>query len=334
MGTGTSAAPGHGDGTPALADTTRHLGLDFGGTNVKWTVVEHDGVGWRVLDRGQVRTRAGGPDAIVPQLAETGRTAMERWAGDEQGPAVSTAGIGIPGLYDPRTGATRFLVNVPGAWDGYPVAGPVSAALGVPVALINDARAFGLAELRLGAGRGASSLVGLTLGTGVGGVIAVDGKVHQGHDGTAGEVGHQTIDPDGPSCNCGNHGCLEAFARADRIAEACGTATAEEAVERARNGDAVALEGLRRVGRYLGIGIGNMIAVISPDRVVIGGGIAAAGDLLLDEARAEIRRRVLTTSVDEVEIVTAELGTWAGAMGAAVHGAEAARAASPEAVSR
>jgi glucokinase len=223
-------------------------------------------------------------------------------------------------------------VNVPGPWDGYPVAGPVGQALGVPVALINDARAFGLAELRLGAARGATSMVGLTLGTGVGGVIAVDGKVHQGHDGTAGEVGHQTIDPDGPSCNCGNHGCLEAFCRADRIAEACGTATAEEAVERARGGDAAALEGLRRVGRYLGIGIGNMIVVISPDRVVIGGGIAPALDLLLPEIRAEIRRRVLTTAVEEVEIVPAELGTWAGAIGAAVHGAEAAQetgAASP-----
>ena len=171
-------------------------------------------------------------------------------------------------------------------------------------------------------------MVGLTLGTGVGGVFAVDGKVHQGHDGTAGEIGHQTIDPDGPPCNCGNHGCLEAFARADRIAEACGTATAEEAVERARDGDAAAVEGLRRVGRYLGIGIANMIVVISPDRVVIGGGIAAAGDLLLDEARAEIRRRVRTTAVDEVEIVTAELGTWAGSIGAAIHGAEAAGTAS------
>jgi glucokinase len=227
-------------------------------------------------------------------------------------------------LYDPRTGATRFLVNIPGSWDGYPVAGPIADALGVPVALINDARAFGLAELRLGAGRGASSMVGLTLGTGVGGVIAIDGKVHQGHDGSAGEIGHQTIDPDGPSCNCGNHGCLEAFARADRIAAACGTATAGDAVERARSGDAAALEGLRGIGRYLGIGIGNMIAVLSPDRVVIGGGIAAAGDLLLDEARAEIRRRVRTTSVDMVEIVTAELGTWAGSIGAAVHGAEQA----------
>jgi len=213
------------------------------------------------------------------------------------------------------------------------VAGPVAAALGVPVALINDARAFGLAELRLGAGRGASSMVGLTLGTGIGGVIAVDGKVHQGHEGTAGEIGHQTIDPDGPSCNCGNHGCLEAFARADRIAEACGTATAAEAVERARAGDQAAIDGLERVGRYLGIGIGNMITVISPDRVVIGGGVSAAGDLLLASARDEIRRRVRTTSITEVELVIAELGTWAGAIGAAVHGAEHA-AAAEQAVSR
>jgi glucokinase len=213
-------------------------------------------------------------------------------------------------------------VNLRGPWDGYPVVAPVSATLGVPVALINDARAFGVAELRLGAARGASSMVGLTLGTGVGGVIAVDGKVHQGHEGTAGEIGHQTIDPDGPDCNCGNHGCLEAFARADRIAEACGTATAEEAVERARAGDAAAIEGLRRVGTYLGIGIANMIVVMAPDRVVIGGGIAAAGDLLLAAAREEIRRRVRTTAIEEVEIVTAELGTWAGAIGAAVHGAE------------
>ena len=318
------------DPAPSITSSgpTRHLGLDLGATNLKWTVVERDGDLWRSLDRGQVPTVvSGGPDAIVAQLGDMGAAAMAAW------PGVETAGVGIPGLYDPKAGVTRFLVNIPGPWDGHPVAGPVSAVLGVPVALINDARAFGLAELRLGAARGASSMVGLTLGTGVGGVIAIDGKVHQGHEGTAGEIGHQTIDPDGPSCNCGNHGCLEAFARADRIAEACGTATAAEAVERAQAGDRRALEGLERVGRYLGIGIANMIVVISPDRVVIGGGVAAAGELLLASARDEIRRRVRTTAISEVELVIAELGTWAGAIGAAVHGAEqaamAAAVASP-----
>jgi glucokinase len=301
---------------------TRHLGLDLGVTNLKWAVLEGtagtDG-SWTTLDCGQVPTRAGdGPDAVVARIAETGRMAVERW------PGVVSAGIGVPGLYDPVSGTARFLVNMPGAWAGRPVAPPVAAALGLPVALINDARAFGLAELRLGAGRGASSLVGLTLGTGVGGVIAIDGRVHLGHDGTGGEVGHQTIDPDGPMCGCGNRGCLEAFTRADRIAAACGTETAEEAVAAARAGDAGALGGLAEIGRYLGIGIANMIAVIAPDTVVIGGGIAAAGELLLEPIRAELRERVRTTSLDAVSLVTAELGTWAGAIGAGVHGAEVA----------
>jgi glucokinase len=200
----------------------------------------------------------------------------------------------------------------------------VAAATGVPAFLINDARAFGLAELRLGAGRGASSMVGLTLGTGIGGVVAIDGRVHQGHDGTAGEIGHQTIEPDGPWCGCGNRGCLEAYARADQIAAACGTATAEDAVRAASDGDERARHGLADVGRYLGIGIANMITVLAPDMVVLGGGVAAAGEILFAPIRAEVARRVKTTAVDEVAIVPAQLGTWAGAIGAAVHGAERA----------
>lgn len=297
----------------------RHLGLDLGGTNIKWVVVDHATGDWRTIDRGQVTTPASdGPEAVVARLAMVGVEAIARW------PGVSTVGIGVPGLYDPATGCTRFLVNVPGDWAGRAVAQPVGTALGCPVALINDARAFGLAELRLGAGRGARSMVGLTLGTGVGGVIAIDGQVHLGHDGTAGELGHQTIDADGPPCGCGNNGCLESFARADRIASACGTATAEAAVVAARAGDQRALTGLAEVGRFLGIGIGNMVAVISPDRVIIGGGVASAGELLFGPIREEMRRRVRTTALDEVEVVTAELGTWAGAIGAAIHGAEAA----------
>ncbi len=296
-----------------------HLGLDLGGTNLKWAVVEHDDGNWRVLDQGHERTRAqDGPDAVVTQMAGTARAAID------QHPSTATIGIGVPGLYDPATGSTRFLVNVPGDWDGRPVARPIEADLGLPVALINDARAFGLAELRLGAGRGARSMIGFTLGTGVGGVIALDGHVVFGHDGTAGEMGHQTIDPDGPRCGCGNRGCVEAFARADRIAEACGTTSVEEAIAAARAGDAGATAGLVRVGTALGIGIANMITVLSPDRVVIGGGVAAAGDALFGPIRAELRRRVYTTSLEQVELVPAELGTWAGAIGAAIHGMEAA----------
>jgi glucokinase len=301
----------------------RHLGLDLGATNLKWAVVAHDGDTWTTKATEQVPTRLAAdadavPAAIVAQLAEVAAAAIAEW-----GPVLSI-GIGVPGLYDPAAGTTRMMVNIPGPWAGQAVAGPVADAVGVPAFLINDARAFGLAELQLGAGRGARSMVGLTLGTGVGGVVAIDGRVHQGHDGTAGEIGHQTIDPDGPWCGCGNRGCLEAFARADRIAAACGAATAEEAIRAAQAGDQRARAGLTEVGRYLGIGIANMIAVITPDRIVVGGGVAAAGELLFAPIRAEIARRVRTTSIEDVSVVPAELGTWAGAIGAALYGAERA----------
>jgi glucokinase len=296
---------------------TRHLGLDLGGTNVKWAVVERAGETWEILERGQVATpQPPEPPAVLAMLSEVGRRALELR------PGVCSVGLGVPGLYDPVSGMARFLPNL-GGWQGIAVAPPLAEALGRPVRLINDARAFGLAELRLGAGRGASTMVGLTIGTGVGGVVAVDGRVHLGHDGTAGELGHQTLDPDGPPCTCGNRGCLETFANADAIARACGTAGVEEAVTRARAGEDRAVEGMREVGRRLGVGLGNLVSVLTPDRIVIGGGVAAAAELFLGTVWEELRRRVHTTSLDQLTIVTAELGPWAGAMGAAVHGAEA-----------
>lgn len=300
---------------------SRHLGLDLGVTNLKWAVVEHDGGAWRTLATGHAPSGVDdGPDVVLRRLGEVGGRAMADW------PGVVSLGVGAPGPLDPVSGTIRSTVNLPAAWTARPVTGPLSAALGIPTFLINDARAFGLAELRLGAARGASSMVGLTLGTGIGGVIAVDGRVLLGHAGTAGELGHQTIDPDGSLCSCGNRGCLEAYARADRVAAACGTATAEEAVALARSGDARATQGLAEVGRILGIGIANAVTILAPDCVVIGGGIAAAGDLLLDPIRAELRRRVTMTPLDEVTVRQAALGTWAGAIGAAVHGAESSGA--------
>ncbi len=313
------------DGAARAADAaTRHLGLDLGGTNLKWAVLSAAADGtWEAVARDQQPTRVvedsdAVPDSIVDQFCELALAAMRAW-----GPIVSV-GVGVPGLYDPETGRTRFLPNVPGPWAGHPVGEPIAAATGLPTALINDARAFGLAELRLGAARGASSMVGLTLGTGIGGALVIGGRLVMGHDGTAGEMGHQTIDPDGPWCGCGNRGCVEAFARADQVAAACGTATAEEAVRAARKGDARALRGLADVGRYLGIGLANMINVASPDVIVLGGGMAAAGELLFGPIRAEIERRATMTDIDQVRLVPAELGVWAGAYGAAVHGAERA----------
>lgn len=301
------------------AGRTRHLGLDLGATNVKWAVLERAGDDWSVLERGQFPTSAAdGADAVIERMAGQAEHARDTW------PDLATVGVGIPGLFDAVEGIATFTPNLPPDWERRPVAGPIRARLGLPVRLINDARAFGLAELRLGAGRGCETMVGLALGTGVGGVVVVGGQVHFGHDGTGGELGHQTLLPDGPPCTCGNLGCLEAFAKADAVAAACGTATAEQAVAAAQAGDERAVAGLAEVGRWLGVGIANLVVVLTPDRVVLGGGVAGAGDLLIQPIRAEVRRRVHVTDVDAVEIVTAELGTWAGAIGAGVNAAAVA----------
>jgi glucokinase len=308
-----------------MQDVTRHIGLDLGGTNIKWVVVEHAAGDWQTLDRGQVPTDvSGGEHTVVPQLA---RLAVQ--VRDSAGGQVFSLGVAVPGLYIPETGVVTFLTNVPGDWSATPVGAPVAEAAGLPTALINDARAFGVAELRFGAGRDVRSFVGLTLGTGIGGVFAIDDQVVQGYRGQAGELGHQTIDPDGPWCGCGNRGCVEAYARADQVATVCGTADPREAIERARAGDERARAGLAEIGRYLGIGIANAITVLTPEIVILGGGWASAGDLIIEPIKAELRRRVITTPVERIDVVLAELGTWAGAIGAAVHGAERAAAVEP-----
>ena len=297
--------------------TSRHLGLDLGGTYVKWVVLESAPQGSRTVATGRADTNTtAGPVGVVDQLAELGRAAAAKAGG------VATVGVGVPGLHDPATGRTRFLPNIPGDWAGIPVVDRVKAAVGLPTVLINDARAFALAEFRLGAGKGARSLLGITLGTGVGGGVVIDGRLHFGHDGTAGEIGHQTILPDGPLCGCGNYGCLEALCRASAISAACGCASVEEAVARAREGDDRARAGFALVGRYLGLGISNAVVLFTPDVVVIGGGPAGAGDLLLDPIHAELRKRIHVTNVDQVRVVLTELGPWAGAIGAAIHGAD------------
>ncbi|MDQ6878667.1 MAG: ROK family protein [Candidatus Dormibacteraeota bacterium] len=299
--------------------TSCHLGLDLGGSNLKWVVLEQDGSSPRVLATGQVRTDTSrGEQSVVEQMIDVARDASR-----DDG-LIQSVGVGVPGLYDPVAGTTRFLPNVPGKWAGMAVAAKVTAAVRAPTVLINDARAFTLAEHRLGAGRGASSMLGITLGTGVGGGLILGGMLYLGHDGTAGEFGHQTILPDGPPCNCGNRGCLEVLARADAIVAACGQATVEESVEAARAGDRRAQEGLFEAGRYLGIGVSNVVVMLSVDRVVVGGGVAAAGELLLGPLRAELRQRVYITDVARIEVVGSELGVWAGAIGAALHGAGAA----------
>src|SRR5256886_12721024 len=242
-----------------------HLGLDVGGTNLKWAVVERDAEP-RLLKTGRLPTDThDGEKSVVGQLRDVARTVF----GEIEG--IESVGVGMPGVLDPDAGVTRFIPNIPGNWDGVQVTDAIAGAVGSPCRLINDARAFALAEHGLGAGRGATSMLGITLGTGVGGGLVLDGRLHLGYRGTAGEFGHQTILPDGPRCNCGNQGCLEALARADAIAAACGQTSVEESVVAARAGDRRAQQGFRGVGRYLGIGAGNVVVLVPLDRSAIRG---------------------------------------------------------------
>jgi glucokinase len=237
---------------------------------------------------------------------------------------VEAVGVGAPGPLDMDTGRVVFMANLPG-WEGRPIAGALEERLGLTVALINDVRAYTLAEHRLGAGRGCDDMVCFALGTGVGGGIVLGGSLLLNLNGTVGELGHQTIEPGGPPCPCGNRGCLEQFVSGPSIARAAGKATAEEVLEAAQAGDRAAARALERAGAYLGIGIANVVLAVGPERVVVGGGVAEAGELLLEPARREFVRRNRVMPVERVSIVRAALGPYAGAVGAALWGASANR---------
>jgi glucokinase len=290
----------------------RYLGLDLGGTNIKSVLIE-DGSAPRVVASSIAPTFAErGPDSVIDRIIAQGRAVLS-----EHGP-VDAAGVGVPGLFDRDAGTVSLFPNLPGPWRGQRVRDPVAHGLGVPVTLVNDARAFTLAEGLMGAGRGCSTLVCLTLGTGVGGGVMVEGKLHLGAWGVAGEIGHQTVLPDGPVCGCGNRGCAEVLTQAGALAALAGRSTAEEVFSGARDGDERCRSAIETVAGYLGIALANMVTVLGPDRIVLGGGIAAAGELVLGPVREHVRRRVTLVPTDEIEIVHAQLGASAGAIGAAL----------------
>jgi glucokinase len=295
-----------------------HLGLDLGGTNIKAAVVD-SALG--VIATDICPTGAGDDETVVlERVASLGRAVVAPF-----GEPVS-AGLALPGHFDAESGMGSLLPNLLGDWAGRPIAGPVGDSLGLPVTLVNDVRALTLAELRLGAGRGAQDLVCVALGTGVGGGVVVGGRLHLGL-GHAGEIGHTTVDPDGPLCGCGNRGCLDRMASAGSIAAAAGRASVAEAAAAARDGDAVARAAFERAGEYVGRVLAGAVVLLWPDRVVVGGGVADAGELLLEPVRAELRRRAAVAP--EIPVVAAELGPHAGAVGAALWSAEVSRGAAP-----
>ncbi|HEY4792397.1 MAG TPA: ROK family protein, partial [Actinomycetes bacterium] len=262
---------------------TRYLGLDVGGTNCKLAMVAAGGAGRpELVATATIPTGVGDPADVLARLAAAAGELMAA-----TGP-VAAAGVGLPGLFDEDSGRVVFLPNLPEAWAGREVAGPLAARLGVPVALLNDARAFTLAESRMGAAAGCPTVVCLTLGTGVGGGVVVDGRLRFGPHGRAGEVGHQVIDPAGPPCGCGNRGCVEAFAAGPALCRLGGQASPEAVFAAAAAGDARAAEAVREVVGRLAVGIANLVTVLWPERVVVGGGVAAAGEGLFGPLRAAV----------------------------------------------
>jgi glucokinase len=289
----------------------RRLGLDLGGTNIKLALLEDD----RVVRTDQTPTRSedGGREAVLARVVELGAS-----AGD-----VDSIGIAVPGLFD-SDGVALLLPNLHGTWNGLPLRAPLEEGLGRPAVLLNDGHAFALAEARIGAARGCDDVICIVCGTGIGGGLVLGGALHLGVDDRAGEFGHHTVLVDGPRCECGNNGCLELVAGSRAIARAAGKASFDEVVAGARNGDEASLAALAHAGRMIGTALANLTIFIAPQRIVVGGGVVAAGDSLLGPLRDEVARRAANIApLAKIEIVPATLGSFAGAIGAALFAANA-----------
>jgi glucokinase len=306
----------------------RTIGVDMGGTKLLAGTV---GAGLEVHHRAQRTLKGLDQQALLDAAVEAVEEARAA-AGDE----VEAVGFGIPSLIDQRTGRSVIAINLDLA--DVPFADLMAERLGLPVFVDNDANVTALAEHRAGAAQGADEAVVMTIGTGIGGGLILRGELYRGAVGAAAELGHVVIDMDGPPCqgNCPNHGCVEALAsgtalerEAARIAgerpdsqlgAALATAqplTGPRITEFAHDGDEAAIEAVALIGRRLGVAIASFVNIFNPQVVVIGGGVIAAGELLLEPVRAEVAARALPPSKDEVEIVAAHFGIEAGMIGAA-----------------
>ena len=319
-----------------MRDHAGAIGIDLGGTNLKIALIDSER---RIVRREIVPTGgADGHDAVLGRMADGIATLREA----EPNLEVASVGVGAPGAVEMATGVTGDLPNLPGRWIGVPV-GPVLAdATGLPVGVINDAKAFALAEHRMGAAAGADTALLVTVGTGVGGAILAHGRLLYGVGALAGEIGHMIMQPEGPRCTCGNLGCLEALASGPAIvAEAVrrvvqghttalawlhggdvGRLTAADVARAADDGDAAACDVLDHAGSWLGLALAGAIALLAPEVVVIGGGVAPEGSRYFEVAAATARSSTGVIDIDRVGIRPAALGYDAGVIGAALWGRE------------
>jgi glucokinase len=293
-----------------------------------------------------------GPEAVLARIA----TAVKELAA-VTGQRLAAMGAGAPGLVDFHRGRTLFLPNLPTGWRDFPVADRLSTAVGCPVFLLNDARMAALGELWFGQGKNVKTMVVFTIGTGVGGGVVIDRKLRLGPLGAAGEIGHQTILPDGPLCGCGNRGCLETVASGpaligegvrlmksghaqrlyDMVQGNADRVTPKFMAQAAAAGDLSVREAIVRAARLLGIGVANVITVLYPELVVIGGDVpGGVGPLLIDTVRREVRERVRVAPVDKVRversILEEKAGLWGGIALAIARVRQASGQPAPEAI--
>ncbi|MCL1470531.1 ROK family protein [Argonema antarcticum] len=281
------------------------LGIDLGGTAIKLGRFLEDGTCLQSLTVPTPQPAT--PEAVVEAIAD----AVTACGKSE----VKAIGFGTPGPVDAAGRIVRVAINLAG-WKDVPLADLLEAKTGLPTIMANDANCAGLGEAWLGAGRRFSNMILLTLGTGVGGAIILDGKLFTGHQGAGGELGLITLNPDGPECNSGNRGSFEQYVSVQAIRRRTGLEP-EDLGRRAKAGDREALEFWESYGRDLGVGLASLIYVLTPEAIIIGGGVSASAEFFFPTAMAEINRRVLPSSRALLQLLVAELGNQAGMVGAA-----------------
>ncbi|HUR96471.1 MAG TPA: ROK family protein [Pyrinomonadaceae bacterium] len=302
------------------------LAGDLGGTNLRIAAVSEDGTVLRQISQPTPNT--GAVSEIVDLIVRLAEGCIH--AGAAPQPALAF-GLALAALVNSRQGTVLSSPNLPQLNDGE-LSKVLSQRLKVKVVLENDATAAAIGEYWLGSSKGAESSVFVTLGTGVGGGLILDGRVYRGIDGTAGEIGHICVEPDGHACGCGSHGCVEQYASATAIvritrgllAETSGSSLekvagfgSKDVYDAATLGDAVALRAFNTMGRYLGIALADLVDVLNPELIVIGGGAAGAWDFFIEHVKSEIDARAFRHPARRVKLVRASLGETAGILGAA-----------------
>ncbi|MEO6057026.1 MAG: ROK family protein [Gemmatimonadales bacterium] len=310
------------------------LGIDIGGTNLVVASVAEDGSHLIATASEPTHAEAGEVDVLdrLVGLAERAVAVTRAQVSDAE---ILGVGVGAPGPLDTKRGIVLLTPNL--GWVDLPLRQIIRDRLGLPAALDNDANCAVLGEWWVGAARGARDAIGITIGTGIGGGLILDGRLYHGASDVAGEIGHTTIDTEGRRCKCGNYGCLEAYASGPNIAlraveeiEAGAESrlpalvghdltkiTAQTVYEAAADGDELALEVVNDTARFLGVGIGNLLNVFNPEVVVVCGGVTLAGDSLFIPLRREAARRAFKPAVTACRIVPGALKGTAGVFGAA-----------------